>query len=163
MTNTGEERRKFPRYDTELKVSFSKKFDVELKVKFKVLKSGHQELVGHKYSGVSENVSASGLCFMSGRKLDEGDELLLDVFEPKKKDPVRMEGRVCWSVGLSGGTGAKSVFRTGVELISVKGKAVAEAVYFDKGYNVMWSPVLDSLFGDFAALIREMKKKRRDL
>ena len=55
------ERRKYLRYDTEMKVYFRVKYDIETRVKFKVLKGEPT----HKYSGLCKNVSVEGLCFVS--------------------------------------------------------------------------------------------------
>jgi hypothetical protein len=150
-------RRKYPRYDTELKVYFELKYDIETRVEFKVIASTHKENHFHKYSGLSKNVSVEGLCFVSKKKLEKGDVLIIDVYEPKVKGPIVMEGQVRWSKKAPDGAKEKDMFYTGIKLISVNGKLVSDSVYFDKKYNVVWSVVLDSLFGNFSAAIRHTK------
>ena len=146
------ERRKYPRYDTELKVYFQVKYDIKTRVEFEVVESIHPDDVAHKYSGLCNNVSAEGLCFASKKRLEKGDILLIEVYEPAVKNPVRMEGHVRWSERLPGDDEKEGVFHTGVQLISVGNKLVSDSVYFDKKYKVMWSAVLESLFGTFAAI-----------
>ena len=146
------ERRKYPRYDTELKVYFQVKYDIKTRVEFEVVESVHPEGVAHKYSGLCNNVSVEGLCFVSKKRLEKGDILLIEVYEPAVKKPVRMEGQVRWSEKLPGGDEKEDAFHTGVQLISVGNKPVSDSVYFDKKYKVMWSAVLESLFGTFAAM-----------
>ena len=149
------DRRKYLRYDTELKVYFRVKYDLKTRVKFRVMKSEHAELAGHKYSGLCRNVSVEGLCFSSKKKLEKGDILLIDVYEPIVKTPVTMEAEVRWSRRVPGGDGG---YRTGVRLVSVNGASVADSINFDRKYKVMWSRVLEALFGNIAAMVRKLKK-----
>ncbi|MBN2452801.1 MAG: PilZ domain-containing protein [Candidatus Omnitrophica bacterium] len=149
------ERRKFSRFDTELKVYFKVKYDINTRVEFRVVETAPDGDNNNKYLGVCRNVSVEGLCFDSVRKLNKGDILLLEVYEPIVRSSIEMEGQVRWSKMISGGDDDKKIFRTGVLLMTVQGKPVADSIYFDKQYKVMWSAVLESLFGSFAA----MKKK----
>lgn len=148
------ERRKYPRYDAELKVYFRVKYDIKTRVEFEVLESSHKDEIAHKYSGLCKNVSAEGLCFASSKKLTEGDILLLEVYEPAVRTPVKMEGQVRWSKKLVRKAGEKEMYHTGLQLVTVNGKSVGDSVYFDKKYKIMWSAVLDSLFGTFAAVMK---------
>ena len=157
MDNFNIERRKYLRYDTEMKVYFRVKYDMETRVKFKVLEDGAE----HKYSGLCKNVSVEGLCFVSKKKLNVGDLLLLEVYEPIIKGPVVMEGQVRWSRRLPGEDGAEDVYHTGVKLVLVNGKSVPDSIHLDGKYKVAWSIVLDSLFGNFAAMVRKLKKGKR--
>ena len=150
------DRRKYLRYDTELKVYFHVTYDLKTRVKFRVMKSEHKELAGHKYSGLCRNVSVEGLCFTSKKKLGKGDILQIDVYEPIVKAPVTMEAEVCWSRKVPGPDGGS--YRTGVRLVSINGASVAKSIHFDKKYKVVWSKVLESLFGTFAAMVRKLKK-----
>jgi hypothetical protein len=149
------ERREYPRYDTEVKIYFHIQYDIETKVKFKILSSVMKSVKEHKYSGLSLNASAAGLCFVSKKKLKKGDILFIEVFEPKIRRPVKMEGEVRWSHKIAGRPGDAKKYDTGVRLILVNGKSVADSVYFDKKYKIMWSIVLESLFGSFAAAIKK--------
>ena len=154
-----DERRKYPRYDTELKVYFQLKYEIRTRVKFQIMRAGPKSRAGRKYSGLSKNVSVEGMCFVSRKKLKKEALLFIEVYEPRVKSPVKMEGEVRWSKKISGET--KDAFHTGVRLISVNGKPVSDSIYFDNKYNVMWSVVLESLFGDFAAALRKFKSKGR--
>jgi len=147
------DRRKYPRYDTELKVYFQVKYDVRTKIKFQIMTNDLEEGALHRYSGLSKNVSAEGICFASKKRLGKGDILYIEVYEPKAKGPIRMEGQVHWSRKVPG-TKEGDLFRTGVRLFSVNGKPIADSIYFDKKYKVIWSAVLDSVFGTFAATKR---------
>jgi hypothetical protein len=157
VKNIDRERREYPRYDTEVKIYFHLKYDIQTRVKFKVLVSNHKASDSHKYSGLSKNVSAEGLCFISKKKLEKGDLLFIEVYEPKVKGPVKMEGQVRWSRKLPGKTRAKDAYFTGVRIILVDNKLVSDTIYFDKKYKVMWSTILESLFGNFAATLKKAK------
>jgi len=152
MKNIDIDRRRYPRYDTEMGVYFKVKYDIKTRVKFQVMASRHEDNIPHKYFGLCRNVSVEGLCFDSNKKLDKGDILMLEVFEPSVKNPIEMEGEVRWSKKCSGEVNGEKKFRTGVHLISVNDKLIADSIYFDKKYKVAWSAVLDSLFGTFAAM-----------
>ena len=54
------------------------------------------------------------------------------------------------------------MFDTGVRLISVGKKSVAESIHFDKEYNVFWSEPLESVLGNFALLSKNLKKPLKD-
>ncbi|MBN1526222.1 MAG: PilZ domain-containing protein [Candidatus Omnitrophica bacterium] len=161
MKNVCQERRKYPRYDTEVKIFFHVTYDIKTKVKFKVLVGHHKGLGAHKYSGLSKNVSVEGLGFVSHKKLEKGDLLFIEVYEPKMKAPVKMEGQVRWSRKLPDKENGKDLFHTGVRVILVNDKLVADTISFEKKYNVMWSAVLQSLFGSFAAMLRKTSKSHK--
>lgn len=158
MKKTGIERRLYQRYDTEVKLHFHVKYDMETKVKFKILVSNHRGETTHIYSGISKNASVEGLCFVSRKKLRKGDLLFMEVFEPKVKGPVRMEGQVRWSCKLTGKAGEEGEYFTGVRIILVNNELVTDTIYFDKKYKIVWSAVLDSLFGKFSAALRKSRK-----
>jgi hypothetical protein len=149
------ERRKYPRYDTEMKVYIQLKYDVKTRVKFRVMTAGRKVEVAHKYSGLSKNVSAEGICFAAKKKLKKGDLLFIEVYEPKVKGPVVMEGVVRWSRKLPLIAGKKDMYSTGVLLISVNGRSIADSIHFDRKYNVIWSAVLEALFGNFASTLKK--------
>jgi len=74
-----EERRKFPRFNLLVDVSFKKKASFK-KEKFSVTK----------------NISGVGVCLISYEELKEGDDLELKVFMPESKKPMKVMGRVAW-------------------------------------------------------------------
>ena len=151
------ERRKHVRYDTDMKVYFHVKYDIKTRVKFAVIKDD----IVHKYSGLCKNVSVEGLCFVSKKRLNEGDLILMEVYEPIVKGPVIMEARVQWCRQLPHDDGKKHMFHAGVKIVSVNGKRVHRTIHQDKEYRVAWSIVLDSLFGNFATMIRKLKTRKR--
>lgn len=152
MKNIDSDRRNYPRYDTEMGVYFKVKYDIKTRVKFQVVASHHEGNIVHKYLGLCRNVSVEGLCFDSKKKLEKGDILLLEVFEPIIKKAIKMEGQVRWSKKCFGKGKEEKMFRAGVQLTSVNGKSITDSIHFDKKYKVVWSVVLESLFGTFAAM-----------
>lgn len=155
MDNFNIERRKYLRYDTDMKVYFRVKYDIKTRVKFKVL----EETDSHKYSGLCKNVSVEGMCFVAKKKLVPGEHLMLEVYEPIVKGPVNMEGEVRWCRKLPEDRG-RDLYHTGVKILEVNGRPVPSTIHLDKKYKVAWSAVLDSLFGNFAAMIRKLKEKK---
>lgn len=157
MKKAGEERRKYPRYDTEAKIYFHVEYALETKVKFEVLGGRHKVHEGHKYWGLGKDASAEGLGFIAKKKLAKGDLLYIEVYEPKVSAPVVMEGEVRWSKKLPGKHEGKNIYHTGVRVLVVNARSVAESIYFDKRYKIVWSAVLDALFGSFAAARKKAK------
>jgi hypothetical protein len=152
------ERRKSLRYDTALKVHYKVAYDVKTRVKFQVLDIEKHALTHRKYSGVSKNVSVDGLCFVATKKLEKGDEILLEVYPPNAKMPVHMKGEVKWEHRLPEDSGGRIAFKTGVDILSVEGKPVTGTIHFDRKYKVVWSSVLESLFGNFKTMVESLKK-----
>jgi len=149
MNDPKNEKRKYERFDTEVKIYFKVAYDLKTRVEYQILDEDKKEVSPAKYEAVSKNVSAEGLCFVSNQKLEKGDCLLLEVFLPKQKEPIPMKGEVawCWSSAIS--TSSENKFDTGVKLLKVDGKSVAESVYRDQEYGVVWSAVLEAVFGNF--------------
>lgn len=154
-----EEKRKYERYDTQLKVYFDFAYDLKTKVKFKVLDK-KKETPSRKYSGLSRNVSAEGLCFACRRKLRKGDFLDLEIYLPGAAVPVRMKGEVRWSQCVSDEQTKEKVYQTGVLLRTVEDKPVAGTIHYDKEYHVHWSIVLESVLGSFKDLARQQSSQR---
>ena len=154
------EKRKYQRYNTEMKVFFQVTYDIRTKVEFEVIDKSKTKTV-HKYSGVSENISAEGLRFVSRKQLNSGDLLLVEIYTPKTNKPVAMEAQVCWSRKFSNAQKRKESFRTGVKLVKVGGKLIKNSIHFDKKYHVLWSKALDDVFGGFAAMTRHQKKTKK--
>lgn len=149
------ERRRHTRYDTDMKLYFRVKYDIKTRVRFAVIDGG----VVHKYRGLCKNVSAEGLCFVSKKRLDKGDLLLIEVYEPIVKGPVIMEGKVRWCRQFPDDDRKKNMFHAGVLIISVNGTLVRDTIHIDREYKVAWSVVLESLFGNFSAMLRKLKTK----
>ena len=155
------ERRKYYRYDTEMKIYFQVSYDIRTKVNFQVLDSTKKKGISTKHSGLSKNISAEGLSFVSKRKLELGDILLLEVYAPNVKIPVLMDGEVRWSHKIPQAPKHKDMFHTGVRLISVNGKSVADSIYYDQKYKVDWSIVLESVFGSFKEMVKQLKADKK--
>lgn len=153
---TGEQR-KHIRYDTEMKVYFHIKYDIKTKVKFTIVKGG----LGHKYSGLCKNVSAAGLCFVSNKRLNKNDLILVETYEPMVKIPAIMAAQVRWCRQLPDDVHKKHIFRSGVRVMSVNGEPVSGTIRMDEKHKVVWSNLLESLFGDFANMIKKFRKKKR--
>jgi Tfp pilus assembly protein PilZ len=158
MKNISNERRKSQRYDTVLKVYYQVAYDVKTKVKFQVLHVEKQKAASKKYSGISKNVSVDGLCFVSKKKLEKGDSILLEVYTPNTKTPIHMRGEVKWVHTISGASGTRTASQIGVEIVSVEGKSVSRSLHYDKKYQVAWSIVLDSLFGNFKTMVEHCRR-----
>ncbi|MFH1678915.1 MAG: PilZ domain-containing protein [Candidatus Omnitrophota bacterium] len=157
MKKIGKERRRFQRHDTEMKVSFQVSYDIKTRVKFQVLDKSKQKLASKKYSGLSKNINVEGLCFTSKKKLEKGNKLLLEVYAPNIVVPVRMQGKVLWDIEFPQGSG---LFHAGVKLISVNKKPVADTIHYDKKYKVIWSIVLESVFGSFKTMVKKIKEHK---
>lgn len=158
--NNPPEKRKYERYDTEVKLYFDIAFDVETKVKYQLLDKDHKKTLSRKYPALSKNVSAEGLSFVAAQPLKKGDYLNLEVYLPKATQPVRMEGEVCWSKSVAQGKQGADVFQTGVLLKKVNGQPVQETIHFDKEYNVNWSIALESILGQFKDIAKERYLKK---
>ena len=153
------EKRKYERYDTYAKIYFHVTYDIATKVKFRVIDKVKNKALTKKYEALSKNVSAEGLCFSSAKQLNKGDILYMEVYLPvpedkktplpkKFKKPILMEGEVRWSQA-SKKQKKETFYDTGVKLITVNGKAVDESVFLDAINKVVWSVVLESIFGKF--------------
>lgn len=143
------ERRVYQRYDSELSVYFNVNYDLKTKVVFWLFTKGRDSQVLPKYFAVSKNVSAQGLCFHSDHKLRKNTPLFLEVYLPKKEDPVMMTGAVRWCKPFSQKDTQGGRFYTGIKLLTVYEKLVAPTIYFDQTYKVVWSNVLESVFGSY--------------
>jgi len=159
-TNSGKERRKFERFETDVKVQFFVSFDIKTKVEFRIADKEGQQVSSQKYSAVSRNVSAEGLAFQSEKVLNPGDRLVLDVYVPASKEPIPMEGEVRWCQMNPSSLGGKKaeVYETGVKILKVENTDVTSSIVIDKAHNVVWSIVLESVFGNFKNLMLERKQ-----
>jgi len=147
------ERRKYERYPSEAKVYFSVVYDVRTKVKFRVMdKNSERQVFGEKIPAISKDVSAEGMRITCSRELKKGDLLYLEVHKPGISDPINMEGEVRWSQSLSD----SGRFDIGIRLSTINGRMVTVSVYHDGVNEIVWSSILESVFGDF----KKMTQKR---
>jgi hypothetical protein len=147
-------RRRYPRYDTEMEVYFKVRYDINIRVEFRVIESHCEGNVPPKYFGLCNNVSVEGLLVVSKKHLIRDDLLILEVYDPIKKNPVKMEGQVRWSEKCPGPSKEHDMFYTGIQVVMVDGSAVIDSIYFDRKHQVVWSVILESLFGSFDILKR---------
>ena len=152
MADDRVERRKYERYDSELKVYFHVTYDVKTKVAFQIVDTQSDGALSKKYIAISKNVSAEGIRFASDRKLEPGDRLNLEVYVPRAKKPVFMEGVVVWSTAIAGGASEAHGFDSAVRITMVNHKSVSETIHVDTRHGIVWSIVLESVFGTFKAL-----------
>ncbi len=156
------EKRKYDRYDTEVKIFFHVNYDVETKLQYQVLVDQQtHKVLAQKYPAVSRNVSAEGLCFSSDQNLNIGTYLHIEVYLPGTKTPVHMDGEVRWSAPSQEKSPKEPLFETGVKLLKVNGMTVAETIHVDKTHHVVWCVVLDSILGNFRILAAKKKNEPR--
>jgi hypothetical protein len=153
------EKRKFDRFETDVKIDFYVSFDVRTKIDFRVKDSQEGTISPQKYSAISKNLSAEGMSFVSDQKLEKGDGLLLDVFIPSANRPIRMEGAVRWCQEMPPGKNKALSFETGIKLVTVNGSSVEKSISVDPIHRVVWSIVLESVFGSFKHLALKDRKR----
>lgn len=138
--------RKFPRYDTDVKISFHSLKKIRTEVDFK----REQDVVkgdAHRHIGFTKNISAQGLCFESNMNLEVGEILWLELHVPKVGGLIYMQGEVRWTqLNAANPSNIKS-YLTGVHVSTVDGTAVQTTVYYDEEYDVQWSEFLDRVLG----------------
>lgn len=144
--------RRHDRYDTEVKVHFYVPYELKTKLNFQFKDHQPDESLNRKFSGLTKNISAGGLCFVSELRLEMGDFILMDIYLPGIPKPVSMEGEVRWCKVNEDGL----QFYTGVQLTKVFEKPVEDGIYFDQEHQVIWSDVLEQVLGSFAALHKKM-------
>jgi len=155
MKKDKKEKRKYQRYDTEVEIYFQVAYDIKMRVKFQVFDTNRQKRALTKYSGVTKDISAEGLCLVSKKKLEKGDILVLEVYVPNVKVPTQMRGEVRWSQKLP----QEPEYRAGVKIVSVNGKLVAGSIRYDTKHEIVWSIVLEAVFENFKAMIKRERPK----
>ena len=157
-----QERRQYERFETEARVYFYVAHDLKTKVQFQVIDLQKTKKESPKYQGISKNISAGGIGFVSEKKLGEGEVLYIEVYLPQKDDPIPMVGEVRWSKVSSLSRKTESLFETGVKLTRVAGKSVEESIYYDEPNKIVWSSVLESIFGTFRILQQQKRIKSKN-
>jgi hypothetical protein len=158
MAERKQERRKFKRYNTEVKIYFDFKYDLQTKVDFEVIDKEKKKPLSDKYTAISRNISVEGLCIVSERELKDDDVLHLELYLPGSINPIHMEGAVRWcspnkSVDQVKDKDDKVKYLSGILLSLVEGESVQDSIYYDQEYKVNWSDVLESVFGDYKLLM----------
>ena len=144
--------RRHDRYDTDVKVHFYVPYELKTKVNFQFKKTQPDPSLNKKFTGITKNISAGGICFVSELRLESGDCILIDIYLPGIEKPIFMEGEVRWCKVNEEGL----QFYTGVQLVKVYDKPVEESIYFDQEHQVIWSNVLEQVLGSFALLHKKM-------
>ena len=157
MTGLKKDKRKCERYDTEIKIYFQVSYDIKTRIKYQIIKKKRGERLSRKYPGLSRNVSIKGIRFVSERQLSRGNLLFIELYLPRQKIPICMTGEVRWSKKIKVHPEIKYKYDTGVKLISVSGKPVSASIHYDKKHHIPWSIVLETIFGNFRKLCKEIK------
>ena len=79
---------------------------------------------------------------------------------PKQAAPILMTGEVRWCKEVSEKKDPQE-FATGVKLLSVNGKPVANSIFFDQEEKIVWSAVLESIFGNFRKFAQEKARPKK--
>ena len=154
MTKPNEEKRKHKRYDTDVQIYFHVQYELSTKLEFKVLNT---EELKKTYPAVGKNISARGMAFSSEKKLNKFDLLQLDVYIPGSKNPIVMRGEVRWSDTISDPKPGEPKYFSGVELLYVEDVPVEDSVFFDESNKIVWSIVLEKIFGGYRKFIEKQK------
>ena len=145
------------RYDKKAQAFFYFNYDFSTKLEFLDINDGKVPMA-HKYPACSKNVSAEGLCFTSLKKLNKGDNILLELTLKDGTDPVHMVGEVRWSQSsLPGREDQSELYDTGVKLLEVEGHSVPDSIHYDEGYHVIWSAALESILGKYKEYIKQSR------
>ncbi len=139
------ERRKFERYGSSAEVSFKLLYDVQTQIKYQIIDTQGERILSKKYPGLSQDISAEGLRFTSSEKLNKGDILRVEVYTRGNDKPVILDAEVRWCRPNAVSNNSGNRFETGVKIMSVNNKIVAETIRFDKTKGVIWSEVLEIL------------------
>lgn len=163
MQEHASERRKYKRYSTDAKVYFSVNYSLDVTMKFQVLdKDTHAPASYDKHLAYGRDISLEGFSFTCDQQLQKGDRLSLELYLAEKKEPIRMEGEVRWSQRVYSENKYENKFSTGLRLLTVEGKSVLESIHYDGANRVMWSSVLDYVFGSYRNLVQKQQKLNPD-
>lgn len=152
MLKKNNEVRRHDRYDTDVKVHFYVPYDLKTKINFQFKQTQQDASLNRRFSGITKNISAGGICFVSELRLQPGDYILIDIYLPGIEKPISMEGEVRWCKVNEEGL----QFYTGVQLTKVYDKPVEDSIYYDQEHQVIWSNVLEQVLGSFALLHKKM-------
>ena len=152
------DRRRYARYETDLRIQYFVTFDIKTQIRFKVKNKSKRGFPSTKYSAISRNISAEGLSFQSKKKLQRGDILSLEVYVPSAQQPISMIGEVRWSC-LKKDTKTR-VYDTGILLTQVEGQNVETSIIIDPVHHLAWSIVLETVFGEFKHIVLQKSTKK---
>jgi hypothetical protein len=158
MEEQNQERRKYKRYNTEVKIYFDFSFDLQTKVHYEVIDKKKKKPLPGKYTAISRNISVEGICIVSDRELKKGDDLQMELYLPSSNKPILMQGTVKWCSPSKPpeeikDKNEKLQYLAGVLVSTVNGESVPDSIYYDEEYKVDWSRVLESVFGNYKLLM----------
>jgi hypothetical protein len=145
MSSPNSEHRHSPRYDKHVRLAFDYLYNATTQLSYEVEKESS------KHAGVSKNIGATGLCLTSPNQLKIGQRLRLEVFLPNSSRSIHMDGLVRWC-SCSGKN--RELFDAGIKLEKVEGEPVDATVHLDEENHVLWSNVLESVFGTYRKIVQ---------
>ncbi|MFA5088750.1 MAG: PilZ domain-containing protein [Candidatus Omnitrophota bacterium] len=151
------EKRRYKRYGAKEKVFFHILYEFKTRIIYQIIDRGQEKILSKKYSAVSKDISAEGLCFVSSQKLGVGDRVRMEVYIAGEGDPVVMDGEVRWCKRAPAEKGEEARFSTGLKLIIINKKPVEKTIYVDQVRQVVWSDVLETVVGK----LLKVKRKRK--
>ncbi|OGX05968.1 MAG: hypothetical protein A2Z88_02750 [Omnitrophica WOR_2 bacterium GWA2_47_8] len=140
------ERRQYPRYGAKDQIAFSLLFDVQTKIKYQILTGGGETILSKKYPGISKDISAEGMCFLSSNHLNNGDIIRVEVYKQESSRPIYMDGEVRWCKPVVVKSKDTDKFEIGIKIFNVNKKPVTTQQRGD--VRVVWSEVLEAIIGD---------------
>jgi hypothetical protein len=158
VDDQSQEKRKYPRFDTELDIKFRVNYDIKTKLDYQEIDKEKHTALTEKRSALSQNVSAEGICFVSDELVEIGTFLYLEVYVPNSEKPVCMEGEVRWSREVKDDKKGNH-FLTGVQLAIIDGEKVEKTIFFDEAHQMTWSAVLESTLGQYRIIGQQRDKE----
>jgi len=104
------EKRKYARLDIRSKVSFSI---------IETNKDG-KELITDRFRAIGKNIGVEGILFICDKELTPGTTLDLEIFFPKRKDPVYIKGEVRRCGPVKDGEQEAGQFDVGLKFLTVE-------------------------------------------
>jgi len=157
-----EERRKYERFDTDVKIYYEVEYDLETKVEYELVDDHGNGSGKYKHEAVSKNVSVEGLAFLGPEQLEKGNKLMIEVYLPGDNEPVFMRGEVRWSKLSLEKSGSNKLYDTGVLVSTIGENSVRNSIYFDEENKLYWSSVLESILGKFRIIGQKRQKEKNN-
>ncbi len=167
MKQRNQENRRYKRHSTQGQLVYNFTYDVKTEMEFQIEDKNFSSESARKFSALSKNLSAEGMCFISDKKLRKGTPLHVSLHLPESNETVDMEGEVKWSESCRAEErirqqADKPLFDTGIKLWEVNGRPVSESIHYDELFKLQWSVVLESVFGKYRLIMDERKKEKQE-
>ena len=157
MNQKPSEQRRFERYSAEVEVLFQVAYPLQTKLNFQIIDQESGELNSSKYSATGKNIGIEGMCFTTSLRLEPGEQLYLEILLEDKKEPIPMEAQVRWARQCVL-TGVKDrLYDIGAKILRIKGQPVSETFQKDASGEIVWSGVLQTIFGDIKSISKQGK------